>query len=158
MLFDSPLNISILLDPNKDTYQRQVFSILDLFGTLGGIFGLLSSACGMIVGVISSQILLSSVFRRLYFTNPLNFESIVLKVLGMRNKVKQMPEEDKSMSHYKQMNPSNLSKFDDSSSNNDVFVKIEPNSRNRVYEDDSVQHELRKLQATVKHRRRYQAN
>ena len=31
----------ILLDPNADTYQRTVFSILDLFGTVGGIFGLL---------------------------------------------------------------------------------------------------------------------
>ena len=29
------------MDPNRDTYQRTVFSILDLFGTIGGIYGLL---------------------------------------------------------------------------------------------------------------------
>ena len=34
----------ILMDPNRDLYQRTVFSILDLFGTIGGIFGLLTSA------------------------------------------------------------------------------------------------------------------
>ena len=57
------------MDPNRDLYQRKVFTILDLFGTIGGIFGLLKSALGFTIGFISSQILLSSVFRRLYYTN-----------------------------------------------------------------------------------------
>ena len=34
---------AIFMDPNRDTYQRTVFSILDLFGTIGGIYGLLQS-------------------------------------------------------------------------------------------------------------------
>ena len=59
----------ILMDPNRDLYQRTVFSILDLFGTIGGIFGLLTSAWGLIVGMVSVQIMFSSVFRRLYFIN-----------------------------------------------------------------------------------------
>ena len=58
---------SILMDPNRDLYQRTVFSILDLFGTIGGIFGLLSSAWGFVFGIISTQIMLSSVFRRIYY-------------------------------------------------------------------------------------------
>ena len=36
-------NAAIMMDPNRDLYQRTVFSILDLFGTIGGIFGLLTS-------------------------------------------------------------------------------------------------------------------
>ena len=57
----------IVLDSKVDIYQRNVFTILDLFGTIGGIFGLLTSACGFFVGLISTQIMLSSVFRRLYY-------------------------------------------------------------------------------------------
>ena len=56
----------ILLDRNRDLYQRNVLTILDLFGTIGGIFGLLTSACGFLIGMISTQIMLSSVLRRLY--------------------------------------------------------------------------------------------
>ena len=49
-------NLSIFMDPNRDFYQRTVFTILDLFGTIGGIFGLLTSAWGFIIGIISVQI------------------------------------------------------------------------------------------------------
>ena len=58
---------AIFLDPNRDHYHRTVFSIMDLFGTIGGIYGLLISVWGFIVGAISLQIMLSSVFRRLYY-------------------------------------------------------------------------------------------
>ena len=34
-------NAVILLDSSRGIYQRTVFSILDLTGTLGGIFGLI---------------------------------------------------------------------------------------------------------------------
>ena len=59
----------IYMDPNRDFYQRSVFSILDLFGLIGGIFGLLTSTWGLAVGIISAQIMLSSVFKRLYYNN-----------------------------------------------------------------------------------------
>ena len=58
---------SILMDPNRYLYQRTVFSIIYLSGTIGGIFGLLSSAWGFVVGIISTQIMLSSVFRRINY-------------------------------------------------------------------------------------------
>ena len=53
----------------RDKYERIVFSIFDLFGIVGGLYGLLSSLWGLIIGFIATQIMLSSVFRRLYFTN-----------------------------------------------------------------------------------------
>ena len=34
---------TIYLDPSKDIYQRNVFTIMDLFGVIGGIYGLLIS-------------------------------------------------------------------------------------------------------------------
>ena len=39
--FDTVAEVAILMDSNRDTYRRSVFTILDVFGTLGGIFGLL---------------------------------------------------------------------------------------------------------------------
>ena len=59
----------ILLDSNRDIYQRSAFTILDLFGIIGGIFGLLTSAFGFLLSMITTQIMLSSVFRRLYYYN-----------------------------------------------------------------------------------------
>ena len=130
-----------------------------MFGTLGGIFGLLSSACAMIVGVISSQILLSSVFRRLYFTNPPNFESIAFKILSSnKNKVKQIPEEIKTANGARAATQTSSSKYYDASSNNDILVKVGPNHKDRALFDDNVEFEMRKLKATLRHRRRYQAN
>ena len=71
----APLSVSIFMDPDRDFYQRTVFSILDLFGTIGGIFGLLTSTCRFFIGFISTQIMLSSVFRRLYYTNKFDEKS-----------------------------------------------------------------------------------
>ena len=69
---------SILLDPSKDVYQRSVFTIMDLFGVIGGIYGLMISGWGLLVGIISSQILLSSVFRRLYYYFTINWNNIYI--------------------------------------------------------------------------------
>ena len=68
-------SLSIFMDPNRDLYQRTVFSILDLLGTIGGIFGLLKSVCGFVIGFVSTQIMLSSIFRRLYYTNKFDNKS-----------------------------------------------------------------------------------
>ena len=58
----------ILMDSNRDIYQRSAFTILDLFGIIGGIFGLLTSAFGFLLSMITTQIMLSSVFKRLYYS------------------------------------------------------------------------------------------
>ena len=66
---NSVIDIAILMASSRDKYERIVFSIFDLFGIVGGLYGLLSSLWGLIIGFIATQIMLSSVFRRLYFTN-----------------------------------------------------------------------------------------
>ena len=113
----------------------------------------------MIVGVISSQIMLSSVFRRLYFTNPPNFENLALKILSNnRNKIKQIPEEIKTANGVRTATQKSSSKYYDASSNNDILVKVDPNNRSRDIGSNGVEFEMRKLKATLRHRRRYQAN
>ena len=94
-------SLSIFMDPNRDLYQRTVFSILDLFGTIGGIFGLLTSACGFVIGFVSTQIMLSSIFRRLYYTNKFDPKSTEMIRFGERdNKFDSKLEEKKEENNY----------------------------------------------------------
>ena len=94
--YDQTIYISILLGPNKDTYTRTVYSIMDLFGNVGGIYGLLQSSCGFVVGFISYQIMLSSVFRRLYFVNQLDEDSSSAEINHWPRKVAKIAEEFKN--------------------------------------------------------------
>ena len=64
----SYLEVMMVLDPEKTTYSRVVFSFFDLFGMLGGVFEILSILCGLIVGLFSKHILLFSMFKKLYHT------------------------------------------------------------------------------------------
>ena len=76
--FNSVIDIGIFIASTRDTYSRTVFSIFDLFGAIGGLYGLMSSIWGFIVGFIATHIMLSSVFRRLYFTNILDTDDCKL--------------------------------------------------------------------------------
>ena len=40
---DKLIEISLMRSPNKNTYSRSVFTIMDLFGNVGGVYGLLQS-------------------------------------------------------------------------------------------------------------------
>ena len=60
--------IFLVLDAQKDTYTRVVFNFLDLFGKLGGVFELLSIAFGLLIGFFAKNVLLNSIFKRLYHT------------------------------------------------------------------------------------------
>ena len=78
LTLDSVIDIGIFIASTRDTYSRTVFSIFDLFGAIGGLYGLMSSIWGFIVGFIATHIMLSSVFRRLYFTNISNTDDCKL--------------------------------------------------------------------------------
>ena len=73
--YNNPLQfvgVGLMLSPNKNNYSRSVFTIMGLIGNVGGVYGLLQSVWGVLVGLVSSQILMASVFRRLYYTNKTN--------------------------------------------------------------------------------------
>ena len=125
------LDASIFIDCNKDTYKRTVFTIMDLFGNVGGIYGLFMSAWGFFVGIISSQILLASVFRRLYFTNKANLENVFLKVIDRSRRVANMPEEESKRGDLRSKFMSILSRRDESNAQSDITLQLkDSNSRN----------------------------
>ena len=86
--------IALMLGPNKNTYSRSVFTIMNMFGNVGGIYGFLQSVWGILVGVVSTQIMLASVFRRLYYTDKSNFENLFIKIIDRSRRVANMPEEE----------------------------------------------------------------
>ena len=122
--------VGILLDPNRDTYKRTVFTILDLSGTLGGIFGLLSSAWGFIIGMISTQIMYSSVFRRLYYTNNINFQSLAVNILNKSKKVSNMLYEEEKEHENKTKTLSVNSRIDDARNYTDIDLQYSENQSN----------------------------
>ena len=121
------LYISILLGPNKDTYTRTVFTIMDLFRNVGRIYVLLQSACEFFVGFISYQIMLSSVFQRLYFINRFDDDSSSSKLSFQPIKIDKMPEESKYKIPRTRIFPM-LNRHDDSKSSSDVNIQLSDNS------------------------------
>ena len=119
--------ISILLGPNKDTYTRTVYTIMDLFGNIGGIYGLLHSACEFFVGFISYQIMLSSVFQRLYFINRFDNDSSSSQLDLRKIKINKIPEESKYKIPRTRIFPM-FNRQDDSKSLSDVNIQLNNSS------------------------------
>ena len=63
---NSYLNIYITLDPQIDLYQRTVYSFLDMFGYIGGIFGLLKALGYFTVSFFIKRDYYSSILSKLY--------------------------------------------------------------------------------------------
>ena len=157
--YDVVAEVGILLDPNRDTYHRTVFTILDLFGTLGGIFGLLTSACGAIIGIMTTQIMLSSVFRRLYYTNKLNFDSLAIKIMDRSRKIASvLVEEDKQPDKKNNKSYTTKLKYDDSKSYSDIDVRLDDNNQTSEINKTNDEFVLHKLRTALKYRKKYQAN
>lgn len=50
----------------SDSYERSVFTLFDMFGLLGGVFGILSSFGGIMVSLISVKLFNNTLFSQLY--------------------------------------------------------------------------------------------
>ena len=83
-----------MLGPSKNNYSRSVFTIMGLFGSVGGVYGLLQSIWGVLVGFVSSQIMLASVFRRLYYTNKTNVDNLAINIEDRSRRVTCKPIEE----------------------------------------------------------------
>ena len=63
---DAHIQIYITLDPQIDTYQRSVYSFLDMFGYIGGIFGLFKTFGYFVVNFFAQKEYYSSILSNLY--------------------------------------------------------------------------------------------
>ena len=150
------INIRLNLSQTRDTYKRTVFTIFDLFGTVGGMYSLITSAWGLIVGVVSTQIMLSSVFRRLYFTNQPNHNDIAIDNVSKDRRESKVVEEDKDNSKFR------FSTIDSKIEDNKPIIGFKPNLENNMskYQDHYLtdQNVQERLGNILKDRMRYKAN
>jgi hypothetical protein len=58
--------ISMVLDPQIDQYEREVFTILDLIGNIGGLLEVCQLGGVFIIGVFSEKLFYFSVINRLH--------------------------------------------------------------------------------------------
>ena len=58
--------ITLSLHPETKIFKRTVFTILDVLSQIGGIFSLLQSLCGVIVGIYAQKMLFYAIFSKCY--------------------------------------------------------------------------------------------
>ena len=63
------LAISVVLDNKYQTISRQVYTLGDLFGQVGGMDSVLTSIGGILVGVFSAKIYMASLLSTFYQVN-----------------------------------------------------------------------------------------
>ena len=63
------LAVSVVLDNKYQTNSRQVYTLGDLFGQIGGMDSILTSIGGILVGVLSTKIYMASLLSTFYQVN-----------------------------------------------------------------------------------------
>ena len=56
----------MLLDHNRDNYERSVYTLTDMFGQVGGVFELFKAIGSVLIGFISSKILVLTMMGSMY--------------------------------------------------------------------------------------------
>mmetsp|Transcript_8547 Transcript_8547/g.7571 ORF Transcript_8547/g.7571 Transcript_8547/m.7571 type:complete len:159 (+) Transcript_8547:598-1074(+) len=63
---DVVFSMQILQDSTSDSYERKVYSIMDLSGQLGGFFEIIAIIGGLLVNKFSNRMYYYTVFNKLY--------------------------------------------------------------------------------------------
>lgn len=86
-------------DYDYKSYERQVYSILNLFGDLGGVFGIFSLAGSIFVGIFADRLFNYSLISTLYQVDPLSPDES--KIVDQPIKIKPQSYEDYKIEMYK---------------------------------------------------------
>ena len=57
-----------MMDAQEDLYERVVYSLLDMSGNIGGLYGVFLAGGGVIIGYFAQRLLEFSMLSRLYQT------------------------------------------------------------------------------------------
>ena len=61
------LSVRIVQDDESEYYERRVYSLLDLFSQLGGVYELMRLSVGFTIGYFTKKFMMYSVFNHIYF-------------------------------------------------------------------------------------------
>ena len=70
------VSVRFVKDPQTDSYDRSVFSLLDALGNIGGLNEVLQVSCGLIVSIFSGRMFFYSILSSLYQIDPTNKNEI----------------------------------------------------------------------------------
>ena len=131
---------------------------MDVFGIVGGVFQVLQSLFGVIVGLISTEVFLSSVFRRLYFTSKMddsnNFRQ---NSIIFRRESTKPQEELKTPKEFIDYSMSMNSKLDESRHSSDINVRIQSRQNSFNFAEEENNFLPNKLKSILSRRRKYHA-
>ena len=82
---DVMMSVKFIKDYNYDSYERQVFSVLELFGSLGGLLEIFIIVGGFFVGTLSSKLFNYSVIQSLYHVDTLGSKGKASKTVLWNN-------------------------------------------------------------------------
>ena len=152
-------DVTVRLDPYKDSYQRVVYSLLDVFGTVGGVFQVFQTVFGVIIGIITTEAFLSSAFRRLYFTSnncspsETNQGHTISKRPSFQKRVEEIKENRDRCDSIMSIN----SRYDDSRQASDVNVKVQSRRDSFINSEEDNTLLLSRLKGILSRRRKYLA-
>ena len=93
--------VLITLDQQIDQYQRSVFSFFDMFGFLGGIFGVFKLWGSLLVQFTSTRAFYSSIISKLYHVNVQREENIKPQLNNYNNLKPTLHNKDPAKVHPK---------------------------------------------------------
>ena len=89
------MSITFVKDYNYNAYERKVFSLLDVFGNIGGVFEILKIIGGILVGSFAERFFNYSIISNLYQVDPLPVDESKLN-----NSLYELSGPDKVHEHY----------------------------------------------------------
>ena len=65
--YNEYLDFGLTIDSKEDSYERKVYSFLDLTGQIGGLYEIINIIVGMLVTFIASRLFILSIISQIYF-------------------------------------------------------------------------------------------
>ena len=94
------VDLIMSMDGSIDNYERSVFNFFDFTGLLGGVYEMFEAVGHLIIGFISSKILIMSIISSLYHVHtPPQETEIGIRNYGIDSKIK--PKKMRYSKHFK---------------------------------------------------------
>ena len=145
------LFLNLYRSNKKFEYTRTVFTILDLLGSLGGMFEILSIFGGVVVSTLTSKLFNYSILTTLYQVDTSKHKEETLK--ARINQIAPMPDK-----RYKKRNEESKYPTPLNGANSYENSSISPRELNFFQNDRSKQNLVSKARGSMKNRRLYSYN
>ena len=70
------LSIRIIQDDDVNNYERKVYSLLDMFGQIGGVYEIIRLIFEVLVGFFAKRIMMYTLFSYIYYVEDKNIKSV----------------------------------------------------------------------------------